>query len=486
MQSNELAIKFTENRYATKNEVSKELKMSMIDTIWSNILSYRSNFNHYLTIKTVDNTRLLLCQCPTIAGKVNNIEAKLLAVLSDYSRLDFKNKELSRFNEWCLAKSLTSVARKHDLDADSSLIKAVANDDSIQLSLNNKILIRYKNALAYIKDYYVNNIDYDFIKQLYAILSGSDARFVGYRNVEDNSLTNKAIVNRVYTSAPVNSISSMMNSLFSFIENSNLGKLTKALISYFYVDYIKPFADFNDEIALLIAKSVLAHNKFDEFGATIPLEDLLSEDIDNISRVLFEVQKTRDTTYFVDYALTYINKVVQSLADEIINCKKVSLEEDFYQQEEVMENVSNALEETKPVQEIETSESKIEPIKEEPKPIIQQKVEQTPKQIVEPIKSTPVEPQLAVGYIPPAIDEKQAGRLERYLLESDPNLKRGEAKFYARHCTLGMIYTIAQYKKAIGCVYETARTSMDHLAELGYYKKDIFKNKFVYTPVDRK
>ena len=102
-------------------------------------------------------------------------------------------------------------------------------------------------------------------------------------------------------------------------------------------------------------------------------------------------------------------------------------------------------------------------------------LEDTVEEFDEFIKPTViVEPKLAVGYIPPAIDEKQAGRLERYLLESDPNLKRGEAKFYARHCTLGMIYTIAQYKKAIGCVYETARTSMDHLAELGYYKKDLF------------
>ena len=53
MANNELAIRFTEGKYATKAEVAKELRMSMIDTIWSNILNYRSSFNNYLAIKII-------------------------------------------------------------------------------------------------------------------------------------------------------------------------------------------------------------------------------------------------------------------------------------------------------------------------------------------------------------------------------------------------------------------------------------------------
>ncbi len=52
MANNELAIRFTEGKYATKAEVAKELRMSMIDTIWSNILAYRSTFNRYLAIRS--------------------------------------------------------------------------------------------------------------------------------------------------------------------------------------------------------------------------------------------------------------------------------------------------------------------------------------------------------------------------------------------------------------------------------------------------
>ena len=86
---------------------------------------------------------------------------------------------------------------------------------------------------------------------------------------------------------------------------------------------------------------------------------------------------------------------------------------------------------------------------------------------------------------PEELDEKTAQRLERHLLELDVRLKKGQAAFYARHCTLGMYYTIDQYKKATKCVYETARTSMDKLVEFGYYVKAPAGKKFVYTPVKR-
>ena len=71
------------------------------------------------------------------------------------------------------------------------------------------------------------------------------------------------------------------------------------------------------------------------------------------------------------------------------------------------------------------------------------------------------------------------------LLEQDPFLKKGQAHFYVRHCTMGKYYTIQQYKKCEGCVYETARTSMDNLAKLGYYRREQVKNKFVYTPISK-
>ena len=142
----------------------------------------------------------------------------------------------------------------------------------------------------------------------------------------------------------------------------------------------------------------------------------------------------------------------------------------------------------------ENEQPKVEPAPvpvEEAKPVYKQEpqVEARPAEVEVPkkktVKVTYVQEELAVAYIPVALDEKQAVLLEQDLLERDPELKKGEAKFYARHCTKGKKYTIAQYKKSLRCAYETARTSMDHLAELLYYRKEKIKNKYVYIPVER-
>ena len=87
--------------------------------------------------------------------------------------------------------------------------------------------------------------------------------------------------------------------------------------------------------------------------------------------------------------------------------------------------------------------------------------------------------------MPVGLDEKDASLIAQHLLEIYPSLKKNQADFYSKHCTIGKYYTIAQYKREQNVVYETARTSMDNLANLGFYKKEQIRNKFVYTPVVR-
>ena len=80
MAGNDYAMRFTEDKYATKLEVGRELKVSSVDPFWSNILSYRSHFYHYLTIRTIEKNMLLFCGCPAINSLVNNLEVKLIRV----------------------------------------------------------------------------------------------------------------------------------------------------------------------------------------------------------------------------------------------------------------------------------------------------------------------------------------------------------------------------------------------------------------------
>ena len=506
MPSNDLAIRFTEGKYATKSEVAKELRMSMIDSIWSNILAYRSTFNRYLSVRSIDKNQLVLCFCPSINALVNSVDMKLIRVMKEHSHLNVNNGDLRRFEDECLVRCLTFLAKRHELDVTENYIRSLIRGDIRETAPSMRLLTRYVEALRYVKKSFVNAINVDFLAEVYSRLLGTNELTSFYRNAEDTNRENRVLIDRIYTSAPVSLIEGMMESLFQFLTTSSLSSATKAAIAYYYINYIRPFPDYNDEIALLIAKAVLAHDDLGEMGALLPLESLLSENQEEIAKLFVEVQKTSDVTYFVNFALKQIEKKSDELLDKMVEIKASMLRNDFYRTDEQAK--PQPQQHDKPfVEQQSLFEVAEEPVvQEEPKPAPvfeqpkveeprfvtpePQKVVEEPKPVVKEEKVVaPVETQqeqIAVSYIPPAIDEKQALRLEQHLLELDPSLRRHEARFYARHCTLGKSYTIAQYKRMIGCVYETARTAMDHLVELGYYRKDSSNKKFIYTPIPRK
>ena len=507
MANNELAIRFTEGKYATKAEVAKELRMSMIDTIWSNILNYRSSFNSYLAIKSIEKNQLVICSCPSINALVNSTDMKLIRVMKEYSHLNINNGDLRRFEDECLIKSLTSLAKAHDLEVTENYVRSLIHGDIREPAPSMRILTRYLDALKYIKKAHVSPINVDFLAEIYSRLLGTDELTSFYRSTEDTNRENRVLIDRVYTSAPVVLIEPMMENLFMFIANSTLSSVCKASIAYYYVNYIQPFANYSDEVALLLAKAILAHFDLGEAGVLLPLETLLSENQEEIARLFVEVQKTSDVTYFLYFALKQVEKKCDELLDLNTRIQSSALRSDFYRQDEVKKPEPAGVtyvteqpslfdagmqepvrEEVRPTPQPIREEPKPEPapIREEPlRPVQEQpKVEVREEKQPEPVREQ--QESIAVSYIPPALDEKQALRLEQHLLELDPSLRKHEAHFYARHCTLGKSYTIAQYKRMIGCVYETARTAMDHLVELGYYRKDSSNKKFIYTPIPRK
>ena len=503
MAGNDYAMRFTEDKYATKLEVGRELKVSSVDPFWSNILSYRSHFYHYLTIRTIEKNMLLFCGCPAINSLVNNLEVKLIRVNRECAMLAPNSKEAKNVERAFKKEILNLLNECEELEVGEDFITNVLRGEVVSAIPNNMLLVNYLNALNYIKRAYVNPIDEDFLAELYAKLLGTEELTTFYRNSEDRNPENRVLIDRVYTSAPVTLIGTMMNSLFTFISSSTLPTSLKAMITFFYINYVKPFAKYSEEVALLMAKAVLAHEAFGDSVVMLPLERLLVLPREESARIYVEVQKTADVTYFVDYVYKALNKYCDSFLDDMAQAKVSEMREDFYQVDEDKEVEEVEVPEEPRVETIDLFSASEEVTKEEEKPEYkvvppveerqeakpEPQVEARPVEVEAPkkktVKVTYVQEELAVAYIPVALDEKQAVLLEQDLLERDPELKKGEAKFYARHCTKGKKYTIAQYKKSLRCAYETARTSMDHLAELLYYRKEKIKNKYVYIPVER-
>lgn len=397
MANNELAIRFTEDKYATKNEVVNSLHIAAIDSFWNNILAYRSQFNRFSTLKTVDHDLIAVCCCSSINALINNAENKLL----------------------CLNREFLKIF------SDSSKLNGVLRY-SFDIIRKNQISDYYESTVRYAYQNFANVGSEDYLPEIFSKINNVSEITEYYRNDDSMSRENTALIDRVYKCAPKACIETMMNDLFAFSVNNTFSSIVKFALIYLYLIYTRPFENNYKEISMIYAKSVLAKDSLGELALIIPFEDILFNDSIMESYVAL-TQKTLDFTYYLRY---FLEKVISCL-DEYIHLLKNN-------------NVDSL--------------SNLEPI-------------------VSERKSTIV------------IDEKEtAAVLNKYeiqLIQEDPRLKKKEAHFYSRHHEIGRKYSIAEYKRFSRCVYETARTSMDHLAELGYYKKIQIKNKFVYETIKR-
>ena len=472
MANNDLAIRFTEETYATKSEVAKELRMSLIDTIWSNILSYRSNFNRYLSIRGIDNTPFKFCYCSSISSKIENVEMNLMRVMKEVMSVNEANGDYRTFRNMCLIKCLKEVAMTYNLDVTDEYLRSIINRE-VNVSPSFAPLANYVDVLRFIETSKIENVDIDYLAEIYSHITATPELVSFYRTQEDKNPENKVLIDRIYSAAPTNIIESMMDNLFTFLHDSPLSTMVKAIITFYYIDYVKPFPKYNSEIATLLMKSIVGGYSLSSTAVLLNFESLLNINEEAITKMKQEVQKTDDITYFVNFILPYVTRMEEDLLDSIASFKTDGIKSDFYRADEKKVNVQ-------PVE-----AAKVEPTPATSQPEVMHR--ESPVAVSEErVAYTPSKEQIAVSYIPPALDEKEASRLEEHLLELDPSMRRGEAAFYARHCTLGKKYTISQCKKFLSSAYETARKTMERLTELGYYRKEMVKNKSVYTPIPRK
>ncbi len=455
MGNDDLAIRFSNETYATRSEVAKALHTSLIDSIWTNIIKYRGQFTRYLSLHAIDHGQLTLVLTPHIADCVNAIERKLMKAWLRLNKVPKTSSAYAQFEQDFHFEQLNHIAKKYRLTVNESFIKSVTNDTLSTVFPDRMILVNYFTAHKYIKQNPVDPIDEAFFAAIYSLLSGQEELTSLYREHEVASYEQKALIGKTYPAAPLARIEEMMKELQEFIVHADYAPLVKAIVVFYYIMLVKPFETYSEEMALLTMKNILVHADFDEVPLLLALEPILLDGNDELTRVMNEIQKTGDVTYLLVTFLPIVETAVDALLDRAID----------YEKEEIKEEAA-------PVNEI----------------LPPEKTAEVESVVAEPAGSRPltIDDRMALPSVPIALDEVDAARIEEHLMETNPALKRGEAYFYARHCTIGKFYTISQFKKTLGCAYETARTSMDHLAGLGYYRKENYKNKFIYTPVGRK
>lgn len=481
MINSDNGMRFTNDNYATRSDVEKALGTTIVDKIWKEIVDYRSSFAVNISLKSVDGGRYSICLAPAIVNKINEIERKLNKLVLKFSRLN-EGQGKDQFIVSNLSNSLKTIANNLHINIDDASIKILACNNISALSPDTIFVQRYASILnSLLHEDSLAHIDapIDFIQAVVQQLFGENTTLYRTKN---NSTS--GIYSNIYNEAPSLMIEGMMNELFDFLVESDRSTILKTIIIIYYLIYIKPFEFYNEEIAILTAKQFLFNADIGGVSAILDFE-FICNDSKELTTVINETQKTSDLTYFLMYFFKRFDENLSKLLDDVVKAEADNLKSDYYRPEtpkvdakaEVLQSTENAKNET--AKETIEVEKAIETPSDETKGSENQ-IENDDSEGITIVRKSAIT-NLTTGY-----SEEKAKQVEDYLIASNPNLTQSQAYFYARHCTLGSFYTIAQYKRFVGCAYETARTSMDKLVNEGYYSKEGYKNKFLYTPIRRK
>jgi hypothetical protein len=452
-------------------------------------------------------------------------------------------------------------------------LKALLNDTYQEANPFHAPVIGYQSALKFYlqeKDLSSLHPNEDFLAEaLGKCLEVSElTRF--YRTSDFDSYAQKAryLYNPDYNYAPFDYIETLMSDFLTWVKRSDeVSYFVKAVAACYYLDYVMPFSERNDEVGALLAKAIYATSEVSREAFLIPFEAILVKNA-RYKALALETQRSGDLTYLVMYAISVLTPLLDSLSEEIKSIKIETYRQEFtaLSPEEKAaatpiattpdapkgnpEQLSLFVGETKPAEapkeaipavkapeptpSVNEGPKSLEPTPvavEEPapaptpvpveEPASEAKVEAAPApevKIAEPVtpKEKEVEPapeapeakpekvvvsperqispeemsgessgESALSIEENPLSEKEIKEYIQYLLETNPALNKNQASFLANHCTMGRYYTIQQFKKFTRCAYETARTSMDKLAQERYYSKLQVKNKFVYTPIKK-
>jgi Fic family protein len=436
MAINDLAIRFTDEQYATKQDVAKTLGTAVVDALWGTILQYRATFARILPLQAMDKQPLQIVLTPSLLEKVMAFDRKMAKAVSLFNYHQIQNKLATPFYP-LLLPILASVGKQYGASTAERNLMYILEGKTVDRKAELASVNQYFKGIESIASKRQTKLNEDIIGDLLMLLNQTQELTMFYREKE---LTNrpKSLVARVYEAAPYPLIEPMMTSLLQTVNQLTLSPLVIATIALYYLDYIKPFETFNDEISFLLFKNILIHSDYEAVACYLNIEQFM--DSEAYEKCMLEVQRTRDVTYLLDFLLPYLLASVEQILDRLVGLQKQAV-------------------------------------------IIEQKQPQSmsvPTPVALPKETIPFSASEST------IGEVEANRLQQHLLETHPSMKKGEAFFYARHHTVGKYYTLSHYKQQLSCAYETARTSMEHLVQLGYYRKEKYKNKYVYTPVELK
>lgn len=425
-------INYTETQYLTKEELKNKLNLYNVDSIWDKLVAYRSNFASLLDICKDNKQKFSICYYRSLLLKECNLERKMLSLSLRLNRIpeEMKNAfKLETYNE---------LFHSFSINAGIEINPSYLNDiltSNVSLIPNNYLIIKnYFDCYKKVVDEQ-NELNISTLNTFNSILNYSD----GEINSEKRSIENE-------DNSSLNSLEELEGRYFNYINDKNEFPFIKISVSLFYLNYLNIYSYFSKETSVVFSKLILAKEGFLDDSLLLNLEGLMFFNKEKLSELVRLSLNTYDLTYYVNFCLDYISKDLDSLLIKLEKYETNSKTSLLFKDEKKIIDKINDNEEL------------------------------DNKQLIGKID-------VALPKFNTGLKLKDIDKITKDLLETYPQMKYSQAHFYASHCTVGRFYTIQQFKQYESTSYETARTSMDFLVELGFYNKMQIKNKFVYRPI---
>lgn len=427
MNKIEIGKKYTDSLYASREDVSQAYNSDDVKSIWDNVLLYRSFYDEETELIDKEGNHYKVCLTKNILSECYNLQTRIIERLLSYSHLE---KDLSvLFSVEQLKKSLEQTAKFNSIVLSDAVIDKIARNELENATPKHFTLLAYEKSFRYALS--LPKFDLEAIENINKLLSGEDKdSTVSYRKENNADVINPLILPS-YTDIP-----KYFETLFSFLSQEEIPLLIRALGIVYFFSYLRPFELFNEETSGLVAKCFLKCNHLSYFGFFLPFESLSYTTSASYFKKLKQSETSLDLTYFLESTIRFLHYGFDLTEKDFLSFEEKNKEREL----------SSSLKE--------------------------EKSDVTTNSVV-----------FALPDFPTMQNESEIEILAKKLMSVYPQLKKKQAHFYAGHCQVGLNYTIEQFKKEEKSVYETARTSMEDLANRGFYRKLQIGKKFVYTPI---
>ena len=427
--------RFTDDTYACKEEVQAIYNQSNVEEIWKNILSYRSFYDAETELRDNSSLPYKICLTRKISSYAFNLQTKLNHDLIKFILLPEGLKK-----EYVLQKqveALLHTAKATSTNVTENTLRKLANGEIENIPSDLFVLKAYLDS--YKEASKLTSLSLEDIIQINALCSGEEESKgeVKYRSQALNDIINPL------KEPDKEHIQEHLEHLLAFLNQEDIPLLLRALSIPYVFMYLRPFEYYNEETSALVAKAFLSMHGLGVIGFTLNLESICYASSKSFFERLKLVETSLDLTYALERFLAFIIKDEENINEAL---KELTIKKQEMVSEPVMSNETTSA---------------------------------NPNDIA--VVDTPS--QFALPAFPRKDTLETIEARARQLREVHPQLKKKQAHFYAGHCTIGLHYTIEQFKSEEHTVYETARTSMEDLANRGFYKKEMIGKKFVYTPI---